>query len=163
MGSACTSRPMAFGLYQSPFQQLTPLRQGGWVISTAPSGALGDLTRSEAPRITQRWRGWSSRRHIFLMRGLYALASRSLRRLVAFEGAVLLFIIFASVVQLFRVAAHMAECAGSLFFSLYTRAWHMKGSSSQQCRETERTVELPISFGLYPRPGTRRSQPRVCK
>src|SRR5439155_19822520 len=71
----------------------------------------------------------------------YAAASRSLLGLVAFERVVVLFIVLAGIVQRFRLGGHMAERAGFLFFSLYTRAWRMKGSSSQQCRETERTLE----------------------
>jgi len=48
--------------------------------------------------------------------GLYATASPSLLGLIAFERVVVIFIVLAGLIQLFRVAAHMAERAGFLFF-----------------------------------------------
>src|SRR6185436_6913826 len=55
-----------------------------------------------------------------------------------------------------RMGAHMIEGAAFLS-SLHTRAWHMKGSNSKQCRETERRLEFRISFGLYLLPAPCRS------
>ena len=119
------------------YSRLETLSQRDWVISTAQFGALGDLTlvRHRGQRGTR-----SPKPHISTSER-YVAASRSLLGLVAFERVVVLFIVLAGVVQLFRLGGHMAERAGFLFFSLYTRAWRMKGSSSQQCRETERTLE----------------------
>jgi hypothetical protein len=50
---------------------------------------------------------------------MYATASLSLRRFLAFERVVVLLIILARIVQLFRVAAHTAERAAFLFFSFF--------------------------------------------
>jgi hypothetical protein len=73
----------------------------------------------------------------------------SLLGLIAFERVVVIFIVLAGLIQLFRVAAHMAERAGFLFFREFSASLR----TSSRAEHDSETVTLshpvmPIADGL---------------
>ena len=114
----CARRdPWDFGAINRLFSRLTTPKRGDWGFKQR------NLTQWGISRLA-RYRGTAAmaRTEIaledkyFQQRGRYATAGRSLRSFVAFERVVVLFVILAGLVQLFRAAAHMAERAAFLFF-----------------------------------------------